>query len=175
MAALLYSATMSLDGFIAGPGGDMSWLNRHPGEWGATAASLHTRIGCLLVGGRTFRGDDPNAGTDSEGAFGGQYTGMTVVLTSTPPPDPIPGVEFEDDLLRAVERSRELAGGRYVNVLGAATAQACLRAGLLDEILLFVAPVLLGGGTRAFADTGDPEVRLEKISDTEELWFRVVR
>lgn len=175
MAALLYSATVSLDGFLAGPGGDMSWLARHPGEPGPTAATLHERIGCLLVGGRTFRGDDPNAGTESEGAFGGEYAGPSVVLTRSPPEGPVEGIEFETDLVRAVERSRGLAGDRYVNVLGATTAQACLAAGLLDEILLFVAPVLLGGGTRAFPRSALGEVRLERLPQSGELWFRVVR
>ncbi|MGO1973564.1 MAG: dihydrofolate reductase family protein, partial [Propionibacteriaceae bacterium] len=77
-------------------------------------------------------------------------------------------------LARAVERSRELAGDRYVNVLGAVTAHACLKAGLLDEILLFVVPVLLGGGTRAFGPT-DGEVALERLPGTDQLWFRVMR
>lgn len=175
MAALLYSATMSLDGFIAGPGGDMLWLNRHPGPSSPALEALPSRTGCLLVGGRTFRGDDPNAGTESEGAFEGGYAGPSVVLTRTLPAEPVPDVEFETDLVQAVERSRELAGERYVNVLGAATAQACLRAGLLDEILLLVAPVLLGGGTRAFEPSDLGEVRLEGLPDTGELWFRVLR
>lgn len=174
MATLLYSASLSLDGFIAARGGDMSWLNRHPSDPSPTAETLHTRTGCLLVGGRTFRGDDPNAGTESAGAFGGQYDGGTVVLTRTPPAEPVPGVEFETDLVRAVERSRELAGDRYVCVLGAATAQACLRARLLDEILLFISPVLLGGGTRAFGPGDLGEIGLELLPDTGELWYRVV-
>lgn len=175
MAALLYSATMSLDGFIAGPGGDMSWLTRHPGSPSPALEELPSRTGCLLVGGRTFRGDDPNAGTESEGAFEGEYAGVSVVLTRTPPADSVPGVEFETCLVRAVERSRELAGERYVNVLGAATARACLQAGLLDEILLLVAPVLLGGGTRAFEPSDLGEVQLQRLPDTGELWFRVLR
>lgn len=175
MATLLYSASMSLDGFIAGPGGDMSWLNRHPGPPSPTAETLASKVGCLLVGGRTFRGDDPNAGTDAEGAFAGEYHGAAVVLTRTPPADPVPGVEFETDLARAVARSRELAGERYVNVLGAATAEACLQAGALDEILLFVEPVLLGEGTRAFPRRDDGEIGLEPLPDTDELWYRVVR
>ena len=57
MAGFLYSATMSLDGFIAGPGGDMSWLTLHfrPN----VVHELIPRIGALLVGGRTYGGDDP--------------------------------------------------------------------------------------------------------------------
>ena len=48
MGKVLYSATMSLDGFLAGPGGDMPWLTRHLGP---NPGSLHRGIGALLVGG----------------------------------------------------------------------------------------------------------------------------
>ena len=85
MTKLLYSATMSLDGFIAGPGGDMQWLAKHLAEPNPEAAALMEDIGALLVGANTNSGDDPNAGTDKEGAFGGEYTGPVVVLTHKPP------------------------------------------------------------------------------------------
>jgi dihydrofolate reductase len=175
MAKTLYAATMSLDGFIAGPGGDMSWLTEHLGAPNPTAAGLMEQIGCLLVGGRTFRGDDPNKGTDAEGAFGGQYHGHQVVLTHRPPAEPVPGTMFADDLAKAVAQARELAGDRYVNILGAEVARHCLEAGLLDEILMFVAPVLLGDGVRVFDHPGGTRVRLEQLPDTTELWYRVVR
>lgn len=61
MGRLLYSATMSLDGFIAGPEGDMSWLRKHLGADPAIAALIE-RIGALLVGRRSFEGDDPHRG-----------------------------------------------------------------------------------------------------------------
>lgn len=174
MATTLYSASMSLDGFIAGPGGDMSWLTPHVGTPNPTADRLLAATGCLLVGGRTFRGDDPNRGTDAEGAFGGQYDGPAVVLTRRPPADPVPGVTFSDDVHDAVGRARELAGDRYVNILGAEAARSCLRAGLLDEVLMFVVPVLLGDGVRMFEHPGGTDVRLERLPDTTEHWYRVV-
>ncbi len=90
MATLLYSATASLDGFIAGPGGDMSWLTEHLVE-NPTADRLLAGIGAILAGNATFGGDDPNRGTDSEGAFGGQYHGPVVVLTHRPPAGPPAG------------------------------------------------------------------------------------
>lgn len=62
VAKLLYSATMSLDGFIAGPGGDMSWLTEYLGR-NPTVDELIGEIGALLVGNRTFRSDDPYKGT----------------------------------------------------------------------------------------------------------------
>ena len=179
MARLLYSATMSLDGFIAGPGGDMAWLRDHLGP-NPVAEQLVADVGALLVGGRTFRGDDPNAGTDQEGAFEGAWTGPQVVLTRTAPDDPPPGVVFVDDLERAVETARSLAADRYVNVLGARTAASCLAAGLLDEVLVLVAPVLLGDGVRLFDHPGGTDVRLERLHvstapSAVNLWWRVVR
>lgn len=72
MGKVLYSVTMSLDGFIAGPGGDMSWLTEHLGP-NPTVDEVIGKIGALLIGNRTFRGDDPYKGVASkEGKpFGG--------------------------------------------------------------------------------------------------------
>ena len=174
MAKLIYAASMSLDGYIAGAGGDMSWLTDYVGRRNPAADRLLAGIGALLVGGRTFRGDDPNKGTDAEGAFGGRYQGPQVVLTHRPPAEPVPGVTFAGDLTQAVEEARKAAGDRYVNVLGADVARQCLAAGLLDEILMFVVPVLLGDGVRMFEHPGGTLVRLEQLPDTTEHWYRVV-
>src|SRR6266545_2921054 len=85
MAKMLYSATMSLDGFIAGPGGDMSWLTEHIGP-NPMVDELIGRIGALLVGNRTFRGDDPYKGTNKDGKpFGGGWSGPQFVLTHPSP------------------------------------------------------------------------------------------
>lgn len=175
MSKLLYSATMSLDGFIAGPGGDMQWLNEVSFEPNPTADALTDQIGCLLIGRRTFFGDDPNRDTEAEGAFGGQYDGPSVLLTRQPPDGPVPGVEVETELHAAVRRAKQLAGDRYVNVLGAETARSCLEAGLLDEVLVFVAPVLLGDGVRLFEHPGGRQVLLDRLPGTTEHWYAVRR
>jgi dihydrofolate reductase len=175
VSTLLYAATMSVDGFIAGPGGDMSWL----GEVGlpdVDVDGLVSQIGSLLIGRRTFDGDDPNAGTDAEGAFGGRWDGPSVVLTHRPPAAAPPGVTFATGLEDAVRIAQAAAGGRYVNVLGADVARQCLAAGLLDELLVFVAPVLLGDGTRLFEEPGGTRVHLEPLPGRIEggHWFRVL-
>ncbi len=175
MSRLLYSATMSLDGFIAGPDGDMSWLtDLLPGE-DAQVPELLAEIGSLLIGRRTWEGDDPNVGTDAEGAFGGQWDGPSVVLTHHAPDPAPPGVTFSSDLHEAVLLAKEAAGERYVNILGADVARQCLEAGVLDEILVYVAPVLLGEGTRLHEHPGGAHVLLEPIRpDRAGLRFRVV-
>jgi dihydrofolate reductase len=174
---LIFAATCSLDGYLAGPGGDMSWLTPHLGEENPHAERLLAGTGALLVGRRTYDGDDPNRGTEQEGAFGGQYAGSVVVLTHRPPAERPPDVTFATDLATAVETARDAAGSReYVNVLGADVARQCLQAGLLDEILVFFVPVLLGGGTRMFAATGGPQVDLEPATgDAGVHWYRVRR
>jgi dihydrofolate reductase len=180
MAKMLYAATMSLDGFIAGPGGDMSWLTDYLGP-NPTVDRLIGEIGALLVGNRTFRGDDPYKGTPQEGEpFGGGWTGPQFVLTHHVPDTPVPGVTFVGDLDTGVAAAMAAAGNMYVNVLGADTARQCLDAGVLDEILVCIAPVLLGDGVRLFERPGGTNVRLERISLTDapkatNLWFRVVR
>ncbi|MCA2219613.1 dihydrofolate reductase family protein [Nonomuraea aurantiaca] len=179
MSKLLYSCTMSLDGFIAGAGGDMSWLTEHIGP-NPLVDEVIGKIGALLVGNRTFRGDDPHRGTDKEGKpFGGGWTGPQFVLTHHVPDVPVPGVTFVGDLGGAVAAAKAAAGDKYVNVLGADIARQCLEAGVLDEILVFIAPVLLGDGVRLFDRPGGADVKLERLSLTSapqatNLWFRVL-
>jgi dihydrofolate reductase len=178
MAKLLYAFSCSVDGFIAGPGGDMSWLTPYLGP-DPLVDELIPRIGAILVGGGTFRGDDPHAGTEAEGkVFGGGWEGPQFVLTSTPPADPVPGLTFVSDLGEAVAAARAAAGTGYVNVLGAQTARSCLEAGELDEVLVCVAPVLLGDGVRLFDHPGGTHVRLERIELgsaplATNIWFRL--
>ena len=180
MAKLLYSATTSLDGFIAGRGGDMSWMSGLIGP-NPTVDDLVDDIGALLVGRRTYGGDDPYRGTEAEGeAFGGAWSGPQFVLTHRPPPEPVEGVTFVGDLDAAVAAASAAAGDRYVNVLGASVARQCLEAGVLDEILVCVAPVLLGDGVRLFDHAGGTNVKLERISLTSgplatNIWMRVIR
>ena len=178
MGKMLYSVTMSVDGFIAGPGGDMSWLTHYLGP-NPTADELIGQIGALLVGNRTFRGDDPHRGTAKEGPFGGRWAGPQFVLTHQIPQDPAPGITFLDDLGRAIAAATAAAGEKYVNILGADVARQCLQAGVLDEILVFIAPVLLGDGVRLMDWPGGTTVKLERLSLSQAplatgVWFRVL-
>ena len=67
-----------------------------------------------------------------------------------------------DGIETALEQAREAAGDKDVKIAGGAQAgQQYLGAGLVDEMLIHVAPVLLGGGVRLFdGDLGDVEVEI---------------
>ena len=171
---------MSVDGFIAGRNGDMSWLTDFLGP-NPTVEELIPNVGALLVGRRTFSGDDPHKGQPGEGkAFGGGWDGPQFVLTHHPPAEEVPGVTFVTGLHAAVEQAAAAAGDKYVNVLGADVAAQCLRAGVLDEVLVSIVPVLLGAGTRLFEHPGGVTVRLVPMHTTNtpqatSLWYRVQR
>jgi dihydrofolate reductase len=179
MAKVLYSVTMSLDGFIAGPGGDMSWMTEYLGP-NPEVDELIGRIGALLVGKRTATGDDPHKGQEGEGkAFGGGWEGAEFIVTHHVPSTARPGTTYVDDFGTALALAKEAAGDKYVNVLGASIAKQCLEAGQLDEVLTLIAPVMLGDGVRLFDHPGGHNVKLERLSVNQvplatSLWFKVL-
>lgn len=74
-----------------------------------------------------------------------------------------------DGIESALDQARAGAGGKDVYIAGGAdVAQQYLKAGLVDEILLHVAPVILGGGTRLFEGVGpaDAKVELAEVIDS---------
>jgi dihydrofolate reductase len=179
MGKMLYSVTMSLDGFIAGPAGDMSWRTEHLGP-NPEVDEVIGKIGALLVGNRTFRGDHPHRGTAKEGKpFGRGWTGPQFVLSHNIPDTAVPGVTFVGDLDSGVASAKAAAGDKYVNILGASIARQCLNASALDEILVLIAPVMLGDGVRLFDHPGGMNVkqrlRLTQAPQATNLWMRVVR
>jgi len=71
-----------------------------------------------------------------------------------------------DGIESALERARAAAGEKDVSLAGGASvAQQYLAAGLLDEIVVSVVPILLGGGARLFEKLGD--VKLEQVESVE--------
>ena len=176
MATFVYSTTMSLDGFIAGRDGDMSWMVPYLGP-DPTVDAFSAEVGAVLVGGGTLRGRDPYEGTAGEGeVFGGGWEGPQVAVTR----HRIDGVTCTPDLDEGIRLARDAAGDRVVNVLGATLARGLLERGVLDEVLAGIAPVLLGDGTRLFDRPGGAPVRLEPIGVAHvplatSLRYRVVR
>lgn len=147
MAGLIvWHLTMSLDGFMADRAGSLAWLATctAPAPMGAR---LVPTLGAVLTGRRTH---DIGMATDPTGAaYGGAYAGPVFVLTHRAPEEPDgSGATFlTDGLERALRAARAAAGEASVVVLGADLGQQCLHGGHLDELLVHVAPVFLGGGT----------------------------
>jgi len=179
---VVVNRSISLDGFIAGPGDAMDWIFDFvgPAEFPDVAAAT----GAMLVGRRTYEvGKRMNAGRERGSEASGEtypFDGPVFVLTHHPPEPPDPDVTFlSGDIGEAVATALAAAGGKNLEIIGADVAGQCLERGLVDEILVYVVPVLLGDGVR-FAPRGLAHIDLEPISSTVSgavtiLRFRVRR
>src|SRR3954452_23862364 len=168
MRKLIFSMSVSLDGYIAGPRGE--------GDWGAPGEELHRfhneqaeGIGLHLLGRRlyevmayweTAEEQEPSA-PDYELEFGRIWRRLPKIVYSRE----LETVEGNTRLSRGdpVEEVRELkeGSGADIGVGGAALASTLTAAGLIDEYGLFVTPVVLGGGKPFFA--GDARMDLELV------------
>ena len=176
MSKVLWHTMMSLDGFIAGPNDDMQWVFGVDGGAGQTSDDVVESTGALLVGRRTQDVEDRL----QPGFYGGAFRGPFFVLRHGPPSKPpvvkgVTGRFLDVGIDEAVGIAKEAADGGDVVVLGANVARQCLEAGLLDEIIVHVAPVLVGDGVRLFERAGGAAVKLEPISSAEEGQMTVLR
>jgi dihydrofolate reductase len=160
---VVVNRSMSLDGFIAGPGHAMDWIFDFvaPDEFPEIAAAT----GAMLIGRRTYEVGSRMA-ADQPDSTDYPFSGPVFVLTHEPPEPPDPEVTFlTGDIGEAVTTARSAAGGKNLEILGADVAGQCLRRGLVDEILVYVLPVLLGDGIR-FSSPGLARIDLEPVSST---------
>lgn len=173
---------MSLDGYIAAPGHRMDWGGgRQLTELVAPedVAAIAAATGAMLVGRRTW---EVGARMEAEepGSTDYPFTGATFLLTHRPLDPPNPDVTIlSGDIGDAVATALAAAGGKSVEVLGADVAAQCLRRGLVDEILVYVLPILLGDGI-PFSAPGAPRTDLRPVGTTRSgdatiLRFEVVR
>jgi dihydrofolate reductase len=168
-------ASVSLDGYIAGPGESgfehlFVWYNAGDREFPSANPTVDFRVsapdhaylkgyvdgvGVLVVGRRLFNITDGWGGIHP-------FDRPIVVVTHSVPEDWVrahPDAPFTfvtDGLPSAIERAREIAGDKNIGVTAGQLGSQCLELGLLDEIWFDLVPVLLGEGVPYFEqfDTG---------------------
>src|SRR5258705_11665069 len=204
MPKVIIDMTISLDGFVAGPDDGPGFpLGQHGGmaifDWYFSGTKeyenplfkpepgpnldevkrMYQESGAFIFGRRTY---------DLAKGWGGRHpvNGVPVfVLTHRPPPSsdvprgPSNLTFVTDGIESAIRLAKAAAGAKDVKLGGASPGKQALRAGLVDEILVHVAPYLMGGGVRLF-DALDEGVRLEKLSAGDgplatHLRYRVMR
>lgn len=157
--ALIYSATGSLDGYVADPDGGF--------DFAAPDEELHTfvnevfsSVGTLLIGRRSYELMDVWDTMDLEGDDGGPaevefarlWRGADKVVYSTTLPEvthPRTRLErsFDPDAVAALKQGSE----RDLMIGGAELAGVAFQAGLVDEVWTFLVPTVIGGGAPMFA------------------------
>ncbi|MFG2195727.1 dihydrofolate reductase family protein [Streptomyces sp. NPDC048639] len=186
MGKVTASISVSLDGFVAGPGdgpdnplgdrgerlhqwvyGLAGWRESHGLEGGERnqdsdlVEDAMARAGAFVMGRRMFDNGEEPWGDEPP------FHGPVLVLTSSPREPLVKkgGTTFTfvtDGVEGAVAQAREAAGEKDVSVAGGGQMiQQCVRAGLLDELQLHLVPVLLGGGVPLFRDMGEETTEFE--------------
>jgi dihydrofolate reductase len=185
MTKVLAGITMSVDGYVAGPddgpgkglgeggerlhywvfGGPWTYEDDPKGEaTGEDAAWLEqtvSRIGAVVGWRFTY---------EAARHWGGENPwGLPVfIVTHRPEEEPEGGAfTFVSGVREAVTRAADAAGGKDVHVMGGADViRQALEAGLVDELSIIVAPVVLGGGKRLF-DGFATSLELEHLGVTQ--------
>lgn len=177
---VVVNRSMSLDGFVAGP----PHLPHHWPRMTRVVApedlrEIAGRTGAMLVGRRTWDVGD-NLEQQEPGSVDYPFSGPMFLLSHRPldPPDPDVTV-LSGDIGSAVATALAAADGKDLEVLGSDVASQCFAAGLVDEVLVYVLPMLAGEGVR-FSDGAFGRVQLEPLSskrsrDVTILRFRVRR
>lgn len=156
MAKVLWHFTMSLDGFIAGRDHDMEWLLPYAAPHpiiDEIVGAVIGRIGAVLSGRRGYDlGRTPGLDPKFRALFGGAWSGPQFIVTHHPPEDEDdPDYTFlSGDIATAVDTALRSARGKDLLILGADVARQCIEAGLVDEILVHIAPILRGDGVRFY-------------------------
>ena len=179
---VVVNRAMSLDGFIAGPGHRMDWGGGRPlADFVAPEdfAEVAAATGAMLIGRRTWDvGNRMEA--EEPGSVDYPFSGPFFLLTHRPPEPLVADVPvLSGEIGEAVATALDAAGGKNLEILGADVAAQCLGRGLVDEILVYVLPLLLGDGI-PFSSPGLTRVDLEPIGsarsrDATILRFRVRR
>lgn len=190
MQKVILDISMSLDGYVAGP--DISednplgldgprlhdWM--FASKTDADASLLEALVestGAVILGGWTYF-------TAIDGVWEGisPFHVPAFVLTNGIPEKQVSGfIYVTGDIDVALAQARAAAGSKNVWIMGGAqTAQEYLKAGLIDELHIHIAPILLAAGTPLFEDIGYEPVSLEKIGLVEtpgatHLRFRVLK
>ncbi|MEC3980039.1 dihydrofolate reductase family protein [Amycolatopsis sp. H20-H5] len=156
---VLWHFSMSLDGFVAGPNHEMNWMTGFSSRPGLLDEYLQT-TGAVL-GGR----DGWDVMNDSR-PYGGAWEGPIFVLTHHPEDaKPADGVTFLNcGPAEAVRIGLAAAGGKNLEVLSPDIGRQLLELGLIDEIDLHLAPILLGDGIRLYDNPGGSPIRLDPAS-----------
>jgi dihydrofolate reductase len=164
---------MSLDGYVTGPGdsrenpfgrgaeGLHDWIFKNPiPEEQALLQEMVDGCGAVIMGRRSF---DKNEGDGGWGDGGPVGDIPVFVVTHHAPTKEYPPVYtfVTDGVVSAIEQAKAVAGDKTVGLHGATVMQQALPLGLVDELVVHIVPILLGGGTRLF-DLLDEAIELER-------------
>lgn len=176
MRKLKLQLQMTVDGYIAGPNGEMDWL---AWDWDEAlkqyVTELTETVDCIVLGRRLAQGFIPHWAAVAADPAHPEYTAGVkfsetpkVVFTKTltePSVDWLHTSLAKGDLVEEITRLKEQSGGDMIAYGGAAFVSALISHTLIDELHLFINPTAIGRGLTIFAGLDrTQELRLVKAS-----------
>lgn len=178
---IIWHVSMSVDGFIAGPDHAMDWIFEYDDPL-PLGEQVMNATGAILAGRNSYDVGERSERAETSEPYGGRWHGPQFVLAHDPPTDPAdPSVIFlAGEIADAVEIALAAAEGRNLEVFGADVNRQCIEAGLTDELIIHMVPILLGGGVRLFGEPAADPARLELLESSRSgqitsLRFKVLR
>lgn len=148
MRTVTYGAACSLDGFIAGPNGELDWLHFSP-DVNAVMSKYWKTVDAVLMGRKTW---EVAAG---KGGGGGAMPGVKGYVFSRTLKKAPPGAQLVSDHAGDFVRELKAKKGKGICVMGGGDlARSLLAEGVIDEVGLNIHPILLGSGVPLFLDAG---------------------
>jgi dihydrofolate reductase len=183
MGKIIGGMTLSLDGFVNDPDGDVSRLYPNLADLRYTEA-LQEEIrttGAVVMGRNSYDMADPDTFAEDY-----EFQVPIFVITHHVPEKKPRETEkltvtfVTDGVESAIAKARAAAGDKNIALIGASTNQQCLNLGFCDELHIGIMPVLFGEGLRLFEHLDLTRFSLEKIQIFEagartDIWFRVVK
>lgn len=172
MGKVAWGFTASIDGFIAGPGHDMSWMEAAEPNADGTTEDMASKVAVIISGRKGYDAAvaqrDVRDAVTSE-AYGGAWSGTEFILTHRP--EELAGdpsvVALNCSVFEAVARAQEIAGEQDIQIVSADIARQALDHDLIDELQVFVAPIFLGDGVRVFDVPGGHRIDWELVEIDE--------
>ena len=160
MRKLKLQVQMTVDGYIAGPQGEMDWANRNwDDELKKYVGEITEPVDCIVLGRKLAQGFIPHWAShpEEEGADKFNQT-HKVIFTKT-----LAGSEWDNtvlaqgDLVAEITKLKQLAGQDLIAYGGATFVSALIKHGLIDEFHLFINPAVLGNGLTIFKELDHPQ------------------
>jgi dihydrofolate reductase len=156
MGKLIYSAIASLDGYVADADGNFDWAAPDQ-EVHAFVNDLERPIGTYLYGRRMYETMVPWETMAAEQPVARDFAAIwqaadKIVYSRTLESVSSARTRIEPEFDPAAVRQVKASAERDITVGGAGLAGVALRAGVVDEIQLFLNPIVVGGGKRALPD-----------------------
>jgi dihydrofolate reductase len=186
MGKVMFGLSMSLDGFIADKNDDPSevfaWMGSAMDQFHEIVGDALNQTAAVIMGRRTF----DQIYSEQGWVFpDGTAPDWPVLVLQSQTRDSVKKGKTQfyfvtTGIESAIAQAQQLAGEKDVALHGASAVQQALKAGLLDEFHLNIAPVLLGEGVRLFDHLGAQPIHLERTRTLEtpgatHLSFRVVK